>query len=395
MSKVVKIDSQSKSEFVIDGTVIRQDAAGRYCLNDFHQAAGGHNKHRPSIWMRNASVNSIIHQLALENTSASPVSVRKGRYVGGTWVARELVYSYAMWVGSAYHLKAMRAFDRVPPPDRQVMSTGVTEVKVAKPREVKSGRYDVPYGNPPAVIEQQGDELTMSSLEIAALTGKDHKHVMRDIRVVLDELGEDESKFGSIYLDAYQRQKPCFGLPRREVDILLTGYSVPLRAKVIDRWHQLEAEVAKPTFSVPTSFAEALRLAGELEEQRVALTHQVSTQAEKIEKDKPKVKVFNRLVDQEGFISFQKFCTQLNLHQRKVKAWLRDIGWLRADQWEVNPLPTAKAVDAGYCDIKRFETVNGTLKQQIVFTPKAEAYVELKAPDYIRKPVRKERKKAA
>lgn len=57
--------------------------------------------------------------------------------------------------------------------------------------------------------------LTMSSLEIAELTGKEHKHVMRDIRSMRQELGEDESKFGSIYLDAYKREKPCFAMPRR------------------------------------------------------------------------------------------------------------------------------------------------------------------------------------
>ncbi|GEM_PF-3764566 len=33
---------------------------------------------------------------------------------------------------------------------------------------------------------------------------------------------------------------PCFSLPRCEVVILLTGYSIPLRAKVIDRLHELE-----------------------------------------------------------------------------------------------------------------------------------------------------------
>lgn len=240
------------------------------------------------------------------------------------------------------------------------------------------------------------DELTMGSREIAELTGKQHAHVMRDIRKMLDALGETtESNFGASYQDPTGRSLPCFNLPRREVDILLTGYSVPLRAKVVDRWRELEAEVAKPA---TVNLGDAASLRGLLlgyTEQVMQLEHQVGAQAAKIAQDEPKVKVFSKLVDSKGLTNFQTFCTQLNLHQRKIEEWLRDIGWLRAHQWEKNPMPTAKAVDAGYCEIKRFEKKCGKLVRQIMFTTKAEAYVELKAPDHTRKPVREARKKAA
>ncbi len=239
------------------------------------------------------------------------------------------------------------------------------------------------------------DGLTMSSLEIAELTGKEHRNVLADIRKMLEELGHSTAEFSAVYEAANGQAYESFNLPRRETDILLTGYHIPARARVIDRWHQLEEQVAKPATVNLTDPAALRGLLLGYTEKVIELEHKVGTQAVKIAEDAPKVKVFTKLVEQKGYINFQKFCTQLNLHQRKIKAWLRDIGWLRADQWEVNPLPTAKAVDAGYCQIKRFETETGKLVQQIVFTSKAEAYVELKAPDYVRKPVRKERKKAA
>ncbi|MCF3934312.1 Rha family transcriptional regulator [Acuticoccus sp. M5D2P5] len=93
-----------------------------------------------------------------------------------------------------------------------------------------------------AVADPIKSSVTMSSLEIAEQTGKRHDNVMRDIRSILVELhGEaDALTFEGIYLDAYGREKPCYQLPERELMILLTGYSIPLRAKVIDRWKELE-----------------------------------------------------------------------------------------------------------------------------------------------------------
>ena len=90
-------------------------------------------------------------------------------------------------------------------------------------------------------------EQTMSSFEIAKLTGKQHKHVMRDIR----ELNKGYEK---LYLPKIglkhrisdlgggrQRKDPYFELTRMQTFDLLTGYSVELRIKVNRRWEELEA----------------------------------------------------------------------------------------------------------------------------------------------------------
>lgn len=97
--------------------------------------------------------------------------------------------------------------------------------------------------------------VTMSSREIAELVGKRHDHVMRDIRAMLVELHGDDviPSFGAIYHDAYGREKPCFNLPKRETLILVSGYSTELRARIIDRWQELEAAVNNPVTPRVTS----------------------------------------------------------------------------------------------------------------------------------------------
>ena len=81
----------------------------------------------------------------------------------------------------------------------------------------------------------------MSSREIAELVDKRHDHVMRDIRKMLIDLGKENlPNFGGVYIGGNGEERPCFHLPKRESLILVSGYDVHLRARIIDRWQELE-----------------------------------------------------------------------------------------------------------------------------------------------------------
>lgn len=104
------------------------------------------------------------------------------------------------------------------------------------------------------------DKERMSSLEIAQRTGKEHRNVLRDIREMLTELhGEkDLLRFEHIYFDSYNRKQTCYNLPKHECMVLVTGYSVTLRAKVLERWRELEdAEVQRQQAALALAQQEA------------------------------------------------------------------------------------------------------------------------------------------
>ncbi|MBL7237663.1 MAG: KilA-N domain-containing protein [Komagataeibacter hansenii] len=98
----------------IVNTTIRNDAEGRYSLNDCWKAAGGQKKDQPSEWVSNTKTIELM--ATLEGDREIPVTSMNIIKTGpnnhrGIWACKELVYAYAMWISPAFHLRVIRAFD--------------------------------------------------------------------------------------------------------------------------------------------------------------------------------------------------------------------------------------------------------------------------------------------
>lgn len=97
----------------------------------------------------------------------------------------------------------------------------------------------------------------ISSREIAELTEKQHSHVMRDIREVqkslkdadertLESMLGGKSTFGlTKYKDAQNKNRDEYNLTKKQTLLVVSGYNVVLRAKIINRWEELERENEK------------------------------------------------------------------------------------------------------------------------------------------------------
>lgn len=111
--------------------------------------------------------------------------------------------------------------------------------------------------------------LSMSSREIADLTGKQHKHVIRDIKALVTQIHEvdadgpdlDHLDSKGIFVVRDERNYiSSVALDKDHTLTLLTGYDAKARFRVVKRWQELETQAAP---ALPQSFAAALQLAAD------------------------------------------------------------------------------------------------------------------------------------
>ncbi|WP_273789905.1 Rha family transcriptional regulator [Bartonella sp. ML70XJBT] len=164
---------------------------------------------------------------------------------------------------------------------------------------------------------------TMSSREIAELCSKRHDHVMRDIKKMLEEL--NAPKFGVVdfsgyYLDSKGESRPCYNLPKRECLILVSGYSTALRAKIIDRWQELEKQAAIPQidYSSPQVMLGVLTYLKNENEQKDNIIANL----------KPKAMALESLQRHDGLFGLTEAAKILEMQPKQFIQFLQEKGWV-------------------------------------------------------------------
>ena len=160
---------------------------------------------------------------------------------------------------------------------------------------------------------------TMSSKEIAELTGKRHDHILRDIKNILSEL--DSPKMGN---EHYQELKDNRGftaeflLDKELSTILVSGYSVQMRAKIVRRWLELENKAIQETtpklISSEEYISEVRKAKLEVERGKAAI-HNCKVDAAKIKLEELKNRVYNRIK-----VMNEKHAKILSRSEIKIKA---------------------------------------------------------------------------
>lgn len=211
-------------------------------------------------------------------------------------------------------------------------------------------------------VTEQNSKPTMSSREIAELTGKRHGDVIRDIRTMIEQIGDDADLRHVVDVKDPRGYTAEFLLDRYHTEVLVTGYDVKRRAAVIKRWFDLETGVAKPAFQVPQSMAEALRLAADQAER-------IEQQQAAIEQARPSVEFVERYVSADsGNKGFRQVAKLLKANERELRAFLADhkIMYRLSGEW----MPYQNHIDAGRFVVKTGVAENEHAFNTAKFTPK-------------------------
>ncbi|PAU37750.1 hypothetical protein CKF94_12045 [Vibrio coralliilyticus] len=145
-----------------------------YSLNDLHKASGGLQNHKPIHFLKNKQTQELINEIEQSKNSYFAVNTKRGGCNSGTWVCKELVYSYAMWISPKFHLNVIRAFDSmntnhvpqlpspVPPSD---LSLNDLIYELAKAKNVTTQNINIHYNsvfNTNAWSQEQGFEHALA-----------------------------------------------------------------------------------------------------------------------------------------------------------------------------------------------------------------------------------------
>ncbi|NNH78309.1 hypothetical protein HLH17_11635 [Acinetobacter sp. ANC 5380] len=178
---------------------------------------------------------------------------------------------------------------------------------------------------------------TMSSKEIADLTGKQHNNVLRDIRSMVEQLQKSD-----LSSEQYQEITAANGmtaeilLDKELTTCLVSGYNVQLRMAIIKRWNELEAQAMTlqpqlPNFLDP---AEAAFAWGK-QYQATQLAEAKLLEATKaIEVMQPTVDAYDLIAGKKGSMCFQDAYKYLGgIKLKDMKKWLYDKKWINKDRF--------------------------------------------------------------
>ncbi|EOB2571270.1 KilA-N domain-containing protein [Vibrio fluvialis] len=204
---------------------------GLYSLNDLHRASGGKLTHKPANFARLDTTKELIDEINRCSDLSIAISTNRGGKNQGTWVCKELVYSYAMWISPKFHLNVIRAFDSmstnktpqlpspIPPSD---LSLNDLIYELAKAKSVTTQNIHIHYNsvfNTNAWSQEQGFEHALAK----RILKQDLANALRTQSPELQLLKQQANEYGLSLVDEreYQAFQGRMQMQQQQIDKLV------------------------------------------------------------------------------------------------------------------------------------------------------------------------------
>lgn len=206
------------------------------------------------------------------------------------------------------------------------------------------------------LVIMHNKQAVTTSLRVAEVFGKDHKHVLETISNLAAE--KSAAKFFSeATYNNRGKQYPMYYMNRDGFTLLAMGFTgkkaLQFKISYINAFNSMETQI-KTGYVIPGSYAEALKLA--------------ASQAEQIEDMKPKALFADAVATSHTSIligDLAKLIRQngVDIGQNRLFAWMREHGYLIGSGDRRN-MPTQRAMDLGLFDIKErtFQNPDGSVR---------------------------------
>ena len=148
----------------------------------------------------------------------------------------------------------------------------------------------------------------VTSLQVAEAFGKEHFHVMRDIRNLLESDDFSQSNFVLIhYMDAKGEERPMYVMSRDGFVLLGMGFTGAkaraMKISYIVRFNEMEEQLRSNVPALPKDYPSALRALADAEEQRLRIEQTLAV-------EQPKARVYDvTFADRQ--LTLAKFCRRL------------------------------------------------------------------------------------
>ena len=165
----------------------------------------------------------------------------------------------------------------------------------------------------------------MTSLEIAELTGKEHKSILRDIRDEAEKLESKGVMHGHIFVPTQYESKtptggvkilPMYTLTKEGVLQLAARYDAVVRFKLIERVTQ----------QTPQTFAQALYLAAEQQERIEQLQLDNQVQSQQIAELQPKATYYDLILQNNSLLSVTQIAKDYGMSAQALNSKLHELG---------------------------------------------------------------------